>query len=149
MVQDTWIVAPEKDNSRAQLALSAIRQAMLRTGQHGIARFVPRANGAVQMGVLTPCLLPADDDVASSQPHCLWMNILPFTEDIRTATFASFDQSKRGPTQKQLDAMQKSVKSMRLSAGKSLHAAFDLHTRTLQRLCLTYLGNICPLSSLS
>ena len=111
-------MAPEKDNARAQLAMSAISQAMARSGQRAIARFVPRAKGAVQMGLLSPCLRPEE---SFSQPDCMWMNILPFAEDVRTATFMSFeDQPKRMPTTEQVDAMRQVVESMALTAGEAL-----------------------------
>ncbi|MCJ1422966.1 hypothetical protein MMC29_000847 [Sticta canariensis] len=119
-VQDTWVVAPEKDNARAQLAISALQQAMERAGIHAIARFVPRANGAVQMGLLTP-RVRQPDETPDSQPDCLWMNILPFTEDIRVATFASFDGHKHMPKPDQLQAMRTAMESMRLrAAGRCL-----------------------------
>ena len=115
-VQDTWIVAPEKDNSRSQLAISAIARAMGKHAQRAIVRFVPRAKGAVQMGLLSPCL--ASEEAPSTRPDCLWMNILPFTEDVRSATFMSFEeQQKRLPTDEQLAAMRAVVKSMDLMAG--------------------------------
>ena len=88
------------------------------SGQRAIVRFVPRAKGAVQLGLLSPCLAL---DKSSSQPDCLWMNMLPFAEDIRSATFMPFDQPKRVPDKQQLRAMQTLVQSMDLTAGECVY----------------------------
>ena len=112
-------MAPEKDNPQSQAAVSAVAQAMAQGGQRAIARFVPRAKGAVQIGLLSPCLRPHD---SSPQPDCLWLNILPFTEDVRTATFASFqDQEKRLPSDEQLGAMRAVLHAMRLTTGSATY----------------------------
>ena len=73
-VQDTWLVAPEKENPRAHMAMSALARALDKTKKACIIRFVPRANQAVFVGCATP-LLGGDKD----KPDCLVLNYLPFT----------------------------------------------------------------------
>ena len=72
LLQDTWLVAPEKENPRAHMALSALARALDKTNKGCIIRFVPRANQAVFVGCATP-LLGGDD-----RPDCLVLNYLPF-----------------------------------------------------------------------
>jgi hypothetical protein len=48
-----------------------------------VVRCVLRANGNMFVGLLTP-------HTSSSLPDCLLLNVLPFDEDLRTATFPSF-----------------------------------------------------------
>ena len=73
MTQDTWLVAPEKENPRAHMALSALARALDKTKKGCIIRFVPRANQAVFVGCATPLL--GDQH----RPDCLVLNYLPFT----------------------------------------------------------------------
>ena len=73
MVQDSWLVAPEKENHKAHVAMSALARALHRTQKACIIRFVPRANQAVFVGSATPLLGNAD------RPDCLVLNYLPFT----------------------------------------------------------------------
>ena len=116
------MVAPEKGNERAQLAMSALARAMAAASKRAIVRYLPRAKGAVQLGLLSPCLAE-EAEATSDQPDCLWLNILPFTEDVRSATFSSFqDQNKRLPTATQVDAMRAVVASM-LQAPGTIHIA--------------------------
>ena len=72
-VQDTWLMAPEKENPRAHMAMSALARALHKTKKACIIRFVPRANQAVFVGCATP--LQGDKD----KPDCLVLNYLPFT----------------------------------------------------------------------
>ena len=72
-VQDTWLMAPEKENPRAHMAMSALARALDKTKKACIIRFVPRANQAVFVGCATPLL--GDKD----KPDCLVLNYLPFT----------------------------------------------------------------------
>ena len=71
--QDTWLMAPEKENPRAHMAMSALARALHKTKKACIIRFVPRANQAVFVGCATPLL--GDKD----KPDCLVLNYLPFT----------------------------------------------------------------------
>lgn len=66
-------MAPEKENPRAHMALSALARALHNTKKACIIRFVPRANQAVFVGCATPLL--GDKD----KPDCLVINYLPFT----------------------------------------------------------------------
>ena len=72
-LQDTWLVAPEKENPRAHMAISALSRALHKTKKACIIRFVPRANQAVFVGCATPLL--GDQE----KPDCLVLNYLPFT----------------------------------------------------------------------
>lgn len=71
--QDTWLMAPEKENLGAHMAMSALSRALHNTKKACIIRFVPRANQAVFVGCATPLL--GDKD----KPDCLVLNYLPFT----------------------------------------------------------------------
>ena len=66
-------MAPEKENLRAHMAMSALSRALHNTKKACIIRFVPRANQAVFVGCATPLL--GDKD----KPDCLVLNYLPFT----------------------------------------------------------------------
>lgn len=66
-------MAPEKENPRAHMAMSALARALDKTKKACIIRFVPRANQAVFVGCATPLL--GDKD----KPDCLVLNYLPFT----------------------------------------------------------------------
>ena len=72
MVQDSWLVAPEKENAKAHVALSALARALHRKQKACIVRFVPRANQAVFVGCATPLL------GGTTRPDCLVLNYLPF-----------------------------------------------------------------------
>ena len=74
LCQDTWLVAPEKDNAGSHLAISALARALFNLKQACIIRFVPRANMAVFVGCATPLLGNGAD-----RPDCLILNYLPFT----------------------------------------------------------------------
>lgn len=77
MQQDTWLIAPEKDNPGSHLAISALARALTKLEQACIIRFVPRANMAVFMGCAVPLLGNGAD-----RPDCLVLNYLPFTGTI-------------------------------------------------------------------
>ena len=80
--------------------------------QVAIVRFVPRANGAVVFGVCTPLL--GND----RQPDCLLLNHLPFFEDIRSFTFASFNSSTEAiPSSDQLAAANALIDATQLTHG--------------------------------
>ena len=72
VLQDSWLVAPEKENPKALVAMSALVRALHRTQKACIIRFVPRANQAVFVGCATPLLGGAE------RPDCLVLNYLPF-----------------------------------------------------------------------
>lgn len=78
-VQDTWLMAPEKENPRAHMAMSALARALHKTKKACIIRFVPRANQAVFVGCATPLL--GDNN----KPDCLVLNYLPFTGTLPTS----------------------------------------------------------------
>ena len=78
-IQDTWLVAPEKENPRAHMAMSALARALDNTKKGCIIRFVPRANQAVFVGCATALL--GDQD----RPDCLVLNYLPFTGTVPRA----------------------------------------------------------------
>ena len=84
--------------------------------QVAIVRFVPRAHGAVVLGVCTPLL------GGESQPDCLLINHLPFYEDVRSFAFASFDSKPDAvPNQGQLDAADALIDSMQLMEGENVN----------------------------
>ncbi len=76
LLQDSWLVAPEKENARAHVAMSALARALHRMQKACIIRFVPRANQAVFVGCATPLLGGAE------RPDCLVLNNLPFTGEL-------------------------------------------------------------------
>lgn len=79
-----------------------------------IVRFVPRANGAVVLGACTPLLGDG------RQPDCLLLNHLPFFEDMRSFTFASFaSRPEAQPSPAQLSATDDLIDSMQLVQGET------------------------------
>lgn len=72
-------MAPEKENPRAHMAMSALARALHNTKKACIIRFVPRANQAVFVGCATPLL--GDNN----KPDCLVLNYLPFTGTLPTS----------------------------------------------------------------
>lgn len=88
-VQDTWLVAPEKENPRAHMAISALARALDKTKKGCIIRFVPRANQAVFVGCATPLLGDTD------KPDCLVLNYLPFTGVIVDVGYFPLDHARR------------------------------------------------------
>ena len=79
VVQDSWLIAPEKENPKAHVALSALARALHRRQKACIVRFVPRANQAVFVGCVTPLL------GGPSRPDCLVLNYLPFLGNVPLA----------------------------------------------------------------
>lgn len=78
-------------------------------------RFVPRANGAVVLGACTPLI------GNERQPDCLLLNQLPFFEDMRNFTFASFaarPEAELSPAQ--LSAADDLIDSMQLVQGAAV-----------------------------
>ena len=87
-LQDSWIVAPEKGNNYAFSALSAICTNLRKEKTALLARFLPRVNGDISIGFMTPC--PGSRPGAQA---CLIMNVLPFEADLRQASFTAFSQN--------------------------------------------------------
>ena len=79
LLQDTWLVAPAKDNSQSFAALSALAHALERQKSGLLARFLPRTNAEVGIGFLTPHF--AHVGGPASDFEGLLMNMLPFEED--------------------------------------------------------------------
>ncbi|KAL3159758.1 ATP-dependent DNA helicase II subunit 2 [Trebouxia sp. C0009 RCD-2024] len=114
--QDTWLMAPEKENPRAHMAMSALARALDKTKKACIIRFVPRANQAVFVGCATPLL--GDKD----KPDCLVLNYLPFTEDVRSYKFTSFAAKEElSPSQSQLQAAERLVDALDLTQDGAEH----------------------------
>ncbi|KAL0036571.1 hypothetical protein WJX79_000925 [Trebouxia sp. C0005] len=115
-MKDSWLVAPEKENPRAHVAMSALARALHRMQKACIIRFVPRANQAVFVGCATPLLGGAE------RPDCLVLNYLPFTEDVRSYKFAAFNaREELQPTQDQLRAAENLVDALDLAQDGSEH----------------------------
>lgn len=86
--QDSWIVAPEKGNNNAFCALAAICTNLRKDRTALLARFLPRVNGDISIGFMTP--YPSSRTGAKA---CLIMNVLPFEADLRQASFTAFSQN--------------------------------------------------------
>ena len=87
MLQDTWIVGPDKAIEVSFRAMSAIAGHLKKEKLGLLARFLPRINGDIMIGFLTPLLKAGNES-------CLVMNILPFEADLRTASFTAFSQKE-------------------------------------------------------
>ena len=110
------VIVPAPGNAAAALALSAFARACA-TGdaKRGIlVRFVKRQNSAPRLGILTPVVEPNLEG--------FYFNQLPFAEDVRSFTFASFDQPKFAVSEQQRDATRRLVASLDLSAGRGAAA---------------------------
>jgi ATP-dependent DNA helicase 2 subunit 2 len=106
-------VVPLPADDTASEAMSALVQALENSNSVAIVRFVKRANGAPQLGVLTPYRN------ASKGYQYLHFNKLPLHEDLRQYTFASLGENaprkSHQPSQPQLDAMEDLINSMDLT----------------------------------
>ncbi|KAK9840417.1 hypothetical protein WJX74_009567 [Apatococcus lobatus] len=111
-MKDVWLVAADKTTEKSLVAMSALSRALQARNTVAIVRFVPRASGAVVMGACTPLL------GNGRQPDCLLLNHLPFFEDMRSFTFASFaSRPEAQPTPAQLSATDDLIDSMQLVQG--------------------------------
>lgn len=111
-LQDTWFVAPEKGNQEAFIAMYAIATSLNKGDSALLARFVPRANGEVTLGLLTPL---------SGTEGCFTMNQLPFEADVRVANFTTFGKKPEVlPSKKQLASMDALLDAFGACAGCSL-----------------------------
>ncbi|CAD7704307.1 unnamed protein product [Ostreobium quekettii] len=110
-MKDSYMVLPSADGGSCE-ALSALCHALEAEGRVMIVRACLRVRSALFLGVMTPVI------GSPSQPDALCMNVLPFKEDVRFYAFSSFDSRPEfSPTAKQLEAAQKVVDSMDLTAG--------------------------------
>ncbi|ETV96595.1 hypothetical protein H310_10297 [Aphanomyces invadans] len=100
---------------KAQEALHALSTAMHNEGKFALARFVRAANAAPKIVVLFP-------NVEEPRLHCLWMQQLPFEEDLRPYEFPSLVTSpKIQPTAEQFAAADALVDQLSRPAS-TLHA---------------------------
>ena len=113
-VQDTWLVAPEKGNEEACTAVTALCSALSSQQIALLARFVPRANGEVNLCILTPY-------DSNSNTDCFVMNSIPYEADIRAASFTTFAKKPEVlPTKQQLSLMDGIVDAHILDSGDIL-----------------------------
>lgn len=81
-----------------------------------LARFLPRVNGDISIGYLTP--LPGETAYART---CLIMNTLPFEADVRTASFTAFSQNpKLLPHKEQTAAVDELITAFNLGEGSCI-----------------------------
>ena len=107
------MVAPEKGNSAAFIALAAICENLKKEGTGLLARFLPRVNGDIGIGILTP--LPS---TKAGPKACLAMNMLPFEADLRAASFTAFSQNADLlPHKDQTAAVERMIKAFTLTEG--------------------------------
>lgn len=101
-------VVPAPDDRVASMALSALVHALGNTGRVAIVRYVKRANSVPTLGVLTPYNAKAGgapDMGEGGHPFdCLFLNALPFCEDVRTYEFAPLGLAPHKPSADQLQA---------------------------------------------
>jgi ATP-dependent DNA helicase 2 subunit 2 len=109
------IVPYSKDDAAAQ-AISALCHAMVRTGMVGIVRVVKRKNSGPMLGVISPHI--------SDTTETLYLNRLPFNDDLRMYGFLSLIESEDGltqppkhaiPSEKQLNVTEDFINSLDLS----------------------------------
>ena len=81
-----------------------------------LARFLPRVNGDISIGFMTPFT----SSKAGAQA-CLVMNALPFEADLRQASFTAFGQNAELlPHKDQTAAVEELIKAFTLQEGLSL-----------------------------
>lgn len=115
-MQDTWLVAPEKGNDSAQAGISALASALQEANLGLLVRFVPRLNGEITVGLMTPLSHEPD------RPEAFVMNSLPYEADIRPAAFHSFlRHPELLPSVQQTAAMDQLIDALMLDDGKSQH----------------------------
>ena len=113
-MQDSWIVAPEKGNNYAFCALAAICTALRKDKTALLARFLPRVNGDISIGYMTP--FPSSKAGANA---CLIMNVLPFEADLRQASFTAFSQNPDLlPHKEQTAAVEELIKAFTMQEGR-------------------------------
>jgi len=101
------IVVALKNDDVAALALSSIIHALAETNSVAIARYVKKDGSPPRLVVLTPTI--------KTDFEALYLNILPFSEDIRQYQFVSlFTNVKKEyiPTKEQLDITEKLIRDM-------------------------------------
>ncbi|GAB5360119.1 hypothetical protein AAMO2058_000599900 [Amorphochlora amoebiformis] len=91
---------------RNALKFSALVQALNEEKAVAIARYVKRKNAQPLFVVMTPEI--------NESMECLYLNQLPFSEDVRDFMFGSFDE-KQKPTQEQKLAMRSLIRKMDLT----------------------------------
>ncbi|KDO24367.1 hypothetical protein SPRG_10445 [Saprolegnia parasitica CBS 223.65] len=132
---------------RAQEALAALVRAMADENKVAIARFVARANAAPKVVVLIPNTCSGKD----GRLHCLWLQQIPFEEDMRQYEFPSLRVAKATPTKEQQDVADALVDALMLPSDKQ-----QLHSKafcpSLQRFYDTIPKRAedpqCPVASL-
>ncbi|PRP79754.1 hypothetical protein PROFUN_12616 [Planoprotostelium fungivorum] len=99
----------------AQKALSAIIHALVETDSVAIVRYVKRARSAPHLAVLSPSI--------KLGAEFLYLNMLPFSEDLRQYTFSSLAPEKARkayvPSEEQVKAMDDFIDSMDLMKAAS------------------------------
>jgi len=122
-------IVPEPGDGQAAEALSALVNALAETGSYAIVRYVKRNKGNPYLCCLSPHIKP--DFV------CLYLNRLPFAEDLRQYPFASLARPLRKayvPSAEQLEATQALIDAMDLTTdatdedGNSVEALKPKHT---------------------
>lgn len=109
------IVVPYAGDSCAAQAISALCHAMVRSGMVGIVRVVKRKNSGPILGVITPHI--------GTDSETLYLNRLPFNDDLRLYGFASLVETETSPnvpkhaipTERQLNVTEDLINSLDMS----------------------------------
>lgn len=98
-------VVPKPDSPEATVAFSSLVHALYELDKVAIARYIARDRQAgVKLVVLTPHI--------KATYECLYMTVLPFSEDVRQYNFASLARFK--PSEDQLAAAENLINSLDL-----------------------------------
>lgn len=109
------VIVPYSGDSSAAQAISALCHSMTLTGMVGIVRVVKRKNTAPMLGVITPHI--------GEHSETLYLNRLPFNDDLRLYGFASLIETETSPdvpkhaipTERQLNVTEDLINSLDLS----------------------------------
>ena len=132
----TEVIVPYMRDDSAAQAISALCHAMARTGMVGIVRVVKRKNSAPSLAVISPHI--------GELTETLYLNRLPFNDDLRLYGFASLVETEASPNvpkhalpnERQLNVTEDFINSLDLS-----HAATSTLGEPMEALKPKYTFN--------
>lgn len=110
----TDVFIPEPGKPFAAQALAALVDAMIELKQVAIARFVARKNAAPKIVALVP-----HAPSGGTNYYCLWSQVLPYEEDLRSYEFAPLKGKQCTPSAEQQELADRLVDSLSIRDDKA------------------------------
>jgi ATP-dependent DNA helicase 2 subunit 2 len=127
------IVYPEKGNAGATKGFTSLVMALKETRKAAILRLVKPPRGRYRSDPVIVCATPHIDP--GSQP-CLFLNTLPFDEDVREYQFANFmANEKLSVSQEQRDSIRNLIESLDLTTAAEDEFGYVSHFKQCCFIC--------------